>query len=59
MVFLDLIHMLMTVPNLFFLFMRLPLIPFGFYLSNQLLIRFFCSWQRQQAGAKVRGGRRI
>jgi hypothetical protein len=48
MVFLSLVHMLMTVPNLVFLFMRHPLIPFGFCSSYQLLIRF---------SAYSRGGR--
>ena len=38
MVFLGLVHMLMTVPNLIFLFMRPPLIPFGFCSSYQLLL---------------------
>src|SRR5271170_1960024 len=48
MVFLGLVHMLMTVPNLVFLFMRPSLIPFGFCSSYQLLIRF---------SAHSRGGR--
>jgi hypothetical protein len=48
MVFLGLVHMLMTVPNLVFLFMSPPLISFGFWSSYQLLIRF---------SAHDRGGR--
>ena len=48
MVFLDLIHMLMMIPNLVLLFMRLPLIPFDFCLSYQLLTSF---------SAHGRGGR--
>jgi hypothetical protein len=39
MVFLGLVHMHMTIPNLIFLFMRPPLIPFGFCSSYQLLIK--------------------
>ena len=69
-VFLGLGHMLMAVPNLVFLFMRPPLIPFGFCSSYRLLITFFTSVHgrgggqagRQagrQAGAKVKGGRGI
>jgi hypothetical protein len=50
MVFLGLVHMLMTVLNLVFLFMRPPLIPFGFCSSYQLLIRF---------SAHGRGGRQV
>lgn len=39
MVFLGLFHMLMTDPNLVFLFMCPPPIPFGFRSSYQLMIR--------------------
>jgi hypothetical protein len=54
MVFVGLVHMLMTVPNLVFLFMRSPLIPFGFCSSYQLLIRFSA---HSGGGGEGKGGR--
>jgi hypothetical protein len=55
MVFVGLVHMLMTVPNLVFLFMRSPLIPFGFCSSYQLLIRFSA---HSGGGGEGKGGSR-
>jgi hypothetical protein len=55
MVFLGLVHMLTTVPNLVFPFIHPPLIPFGFCSSYQLLIRFSAHDRGGQAGAKGKG----
>jgi hypothetical protein len=55
-VFLGLVHMLRMVPNLVFLFMSPPLIPFGLCSSYQLLIRFLLT--AEAAGRREGKGRK-